>query len=130
MARRKLKVFGTAMLVGRWADGTRVSGRQARVVMACTSMREFSVATGSGKDFISETGNGQEIAAATSRPGRLLFFDAPMHHSDGEYREVPDAGYRVGWFEAGYHMIRHDGSGYADPSDAVRVRIRRRRRRA
>jgi hypothetical protein len=56
----RLKVYG-GNLGGRW-----------RAILACRSFAEFNRATRISRDFACETGNAEEIAQATSKPGILF----------------------------------------------------------
>ena len=61
--RRKLKVFYGAMLDG---------GVQFACIMATTSQKKFSKATGATRGYFSETGNEQDIKTAMTKPETIF----------------------------------------------------------
>jgi hypothetical protein len=77
---KKLKVYG----VNDFKDG-----EQVHVIVACSSQKELKRLTGLSSYYIqgwaSVTGNAQEIAIATAKPGTRFY--RSCKHYDGKYHE-------------------------------------------
>ena len=75
----KLKVFTGNLMLPRLIprDAPKHHKGQFNVIMATTSQKKFTEATGIGRDYFTETGNQEQIAAAMSQPEVLLY--GPMN---------------------------------------------------
>lgn len=90
---RELKVFGTLIMArGDETASLGMAGhhRQIRAIVATTTKKEaiekLGLNSSGGRDFLTETGNDDEIKLATSKPGQVFAFEP--HRSKSVYIEI------------------------------------------